>query len=153
MAESRVLPPALLALTFSTGLVDAVSVLGLGQVFTANMTGNVVFLGFAPRGRAASTCRGAGRRSSRSSSARCSAAGSAPARPRSSRGTRAGARRGDGDRGRAAGARGLVRGRLRTASLAPRGRLYAILVLCAVAMGLATRSCGGSPSPTSRRPC
>jgi uncharacterized membrane protein YoaK (UPF0700 family) len=28
-------------------LVDAVTVLGLGKVFTANMTGNVVFLGFA----------------------------------------------------------------------------------------------------------
>jgi uncharacterized membrane protein YoaK (UPF0700 family) len=30
--------------------VDAVSVLGLGRVFTANMTGNVVFLGFAAVG-------------------------------------------------------------------------------------------------------
>ena len=36
----------LLALTFTTGLVDAVSYLGLGRVFTANMTGNVVLLGF-----------------------------------------------------------------------------------------------------------
>jgi uncharacterized membrane protein YoaK (UPF0700 family) len=36
----------LLALTFSTGLVDAVSYLGLGHVFTANMTGNIVLLGF-----------------------------------------------------------------------------------------------------------
>jgi uncharacterized membrane protein YoaK (UPF0700 family) len=34
----------------TTGLVDAVSVLGLGRVFTANMTGNVVFLGFAAAG-------------------------------------------------------------------------------------------------------
>lgn len=33
-------------LTFTTGLVDAVSYLGLGRVFTANMTGNVVLLGF-----------------------------------------------------------------------------------------------------------
>jgi uncharacterized membrane protein YoaK (UPF0700 family) len=42
---------ALLLLTFATGLVDAVSVLQLGHVFVANMTGNVVFLGFwlAPR--------------------------------------------------------------------------------------------------------
>ena len=30
---------ALLVLTFTTGLVDAVSYLGLGHVFTANMTG------------------------------------------------------------------------------------------------------------------
>ena len=37
---------ALLLLTFTTGLVDAVSYLGLGRVFTANMTGNVVLLGF-----------------------------------------------------------------------------------------------------------
>jgi uncharacterized membrane protein YoaK (UPF0700 family) len=36
----------LLALTFSTGTVDAVSYLALGHVFTANMTGNIVLLGF-----------------------------------------------------------------------------------------------------------
>src|SRR2546427_1798343 len=41
------LPLLLLLLTVTTGLIDAVSVLGLGRVFTANMTGNVVFLGFA----------------------------------------------------------------------------------------------------------
>src|SRR2546428_6803381 len=41
------LPQLLLVLTVTTGLIDAVSVLGLGRVFTANMTGNVVFLGFA----------------------------------------------------------------------------------------------------------
>src|SRR5207245_11799235 len=44
------LPPALLVLTGVTGLVDAVSFLGLGHIFTANMTGNVVFLGFAAAG-------------------------------------------------------------------------------------------------------
>jgi len=37
----------LIALTFSAGLVDAISFLGLGQIFTANMTGNVVFLALA----------------------------------------------------------------------------------------------------------
>jgi uncharacterized membrane protein YoaK (UPF0700 family) len=41
------IPILLLAMTTATGLVDAVSVLGLGRVFVANMTGNVVFLGFA----------------------------------------------------------------------------------------------------------
>jgi uncharacterized membrane protein YoaK (UPF0700 family) len=41
---------ALLALTVVSGLVDAVSYLGLGHVFTANMTGNVVVLGFAAAG-------------------------------------------------------------------------------------------------------
>jgi uncharacterized membrane protein YoaK (UPF0700 family) len=39
-------------MTAVTGLVDAVSVLALGHVFTANMTGNVVFLGFAIGGAA-----------------------------------------------------------------------------------------------------
>ncbi|GAA1369741.1 YoaK family protein [Streptomyces beijiangensis] len=45
-----VLPPLLVVLTLVTGLVDAVSYLGLGRVFVANMTGNVVFLGFALAG-------------------------------------------------------------------------------------------------------
>jgi uncharacterized membrane protein YoaK (UPF0700 family) len=40
----------LLLLSFVTGLVDAVSVLGLDHAFVANMTGNVVFLGFAAAG-------------------------------------------------------------------------------------------------------
>ncbi|AJP74373.1 membrane protein [Sphingomonas hengshuiensis] len=40
----------LLLMSAVTGLIDAVSVLGLGRVFTANMTGNVVFLGFAATG-------------------------------------------------------------------------------------------------------
>src|ERR1700742_1236078 len=44
------LPATLLALTLVTGVVDAVSFLGLGRVFTANMTGNVVLLGFAVAG-------------------------------------------------------------------------------------------------------
>jgi uncharacterized membrane protein YoaK (UPF0700 family) len=37
----------LLVMTVVTGLVDAMSYLALGRVFVANMTGNVVFLGFA----------------------------------------------------------------------------------------------------------
>jgi uncharacterized membrane protein YoaK (UPF0700 family) len=44
------LPLLLLILTFVTGLVDAISYLKLGHVFVANMTGNVVFLGFALAG-------------------------------------------------------------------------------------------------------
>jgi uncharacterized membrane protein YoaK (UPF0700 family) len=43
---------ALLVLTFTTGLVDAVSYLGLGRVFAANMTGNIVLLGFGIAGAA-----------------------------------------------------------------------------------------------------
>src|SRR5216684_2950650 len=38
---------ALLGMTVVTGLVDAVSFLSLGRVFTANMTGNMVLLAFA----------------------------------------------------------------------------------------------------------
>ena len=48
--RERALVPVLLGLTVVTGLVDAASILGLGRVFTANMTGNVVFLGFAAAG-------------------------------------------------------------------------------------------------------
>lgn len=46
-AKHGPLPPLLVALTFVTGLIDAVSYLVLGHVFVANMTGNVVFLAFA----------------------------------------------------------------------------------------------------------
>jgi uncharacterized membrane protein YoaK (UPF0700 family) len=42
----------LLVLTFTAGLVDAACFLGLGRVFTANMTGNVVLLGFGVAGSA-----------------------------------------------------------------------------------------------------
>jgi uncharacterized membrane protein YoaK (UPF0700 family) len=44
------LPLALIALTVMSGFIDAVSFLGLGHVFTANMTGNIVILGFAAAG-------------------------------------------------------------------------------------------------------
>ncbi|MFC3986091.1 MULTISPECIES: YoaK family protein [Streptosporangium] len=45
-----VLPALLVVLTVTTGLVDALSFLGLSRVFVANMTGNVAFLGFALAG-------------------------------------------------------------------------------------------------------
>src|SRR5437588_15096 len=44
------LPALMLVLTVLTGVVDAVSILSLGRVFVANMTGNVVFIGFALAG-------------------------------------------------------------------------------------------------------
>ena len=47
------LPLLLIGLTVVTGLVDAFSYLCLGHVFVANMTGNVVFLGFALSGAGA----------------------------------------------------------------------------------------------------
>jgi uncharacterized membrane protein YoaK (UPF0700 family) len=42
----------MLVLSGVTGMVDAASVLGLGKVFTANMTGNVVFVAFGAVGTA-----------------------------------------------------------------------------------------------------
>ena len=47
---STTLLGTLTVLTVVSGMVDAVSYLGLGHVFTANMTGNVVLLGFAVAG-------------------------------------------------------------------------------------------------------
>ena len=44
--------PLMLALTLLTGVVDAASYLRFGHVFVANMTGNLVFLGFALAGAA-----------------------------------------------------------------------------------------------------
>ena len=44
------LRPLLIVLTVVTGLIDAFSYLSLGHVFVANMTGNVVFLGFGLAG-------------------------------------------------------------------------------------------------------
>jgi uncharacterized membrane protein YoaK (UPF0700 family) len=46
----RALLAVLLTLTLLSGVVDGVCYLGLGRVFTANMTGNVVVLGFATAG-------------------------------------------------------------------------------------------------------
>lgn len=43
----KIVPYTLLGMTAVTGLVDAVSFLSLGSVFTANMTGNILILAFA----------------------------------------------------------------------------------------------------------
>ena len=43
----KVIPYALLGMTAVTVIVDAASLLSLGRVFTANMTGNIVLLAFA----------------------------------------------------------------------------------------------------------
>ena len=45
--HGKLLLGTLIGLTVISGLVDAVSYLGLGHVFTANMTGTVVLLGFS----------------------------------------------------------------------------------------------------------
>ncbi|MFJ9908373.1 YoaK family protein [Streptomyces sp. NPDC101152] len=47
--DDRLLPP-LLTLTLLSGVIDAVSLLGLGHVFVANMTGNLVLGGLALAG-------------------------------------------------------------------------------------------------------
>ncbi|MCU1501977.1 MAG: conserved rane protein of unknown function [Ilumatobacteraceae bacterium] len=51
-ADHGPLPAVLVVLTLTTGVIDAVSILSLGHVFVANMTGNVAFLGFALVGAA-----------------------------------------------------------------------------------------------------
>ncbi|MFG2071758.1 YoaK family protein [Nonomuraea maritima] len=48
--EHGPLPALLVMLMISSGLVDACTFLGLNRVFVANMTGNVVFSGFALAG-------------------------------------------------------------------------------------------------------
>jgi uncharacterized membrane protein YoaK (UPF0700 family) len=50
MSSEKILELGLHGMTAVTGLVDAVSFLSLGHVFTANMTGNVVLLAFASAG-------------------------------------------------------------------------------------------------------
>ena len=47
LSRSRIHTALMLALTFSTGVIDAVGYLGLDRVFTGNMTGNLVLLGLA----------------------------------------------------------------------------------------------------------
>jgi uncharacterized membrane protein YoaK (UPF0700 family) len=50
--RARLRDLALVALTLSTGCVDAITWLGLGKVFSAFMTGNLAFLGFRAGGGA-----------------------------------------------------------------------------------------------------
>jgi len=48
--RTATLPYLLLLLTVVAGAVDAISFLALGHVFVVNMTGNIVFVGFAAAG-------------------------------------------------------------------------------------------------------
>jgi uncharacterized membrane protein YoaK (UPF0700 family) len=48
--DEQALLRVMVAMTLFSGLIDAVCYLGLGRVFTANMTGNVVVIGFAVAG-------------------------------------------------------------------------------------------------------
>jgi uncharacterized membrane protein YoaK (UPF0700 family) len=49
-SQERILPLLLYLFTAVTGLIDAVSYIALRHIFTANMTGNIVLLGFALAG-------------------------------------------------------------------------------------------------------
>ena len=69
-AKHGTLPGLLVLATIATGAVDGVSYLGLHHIFVANMTGNVVFFGFALAGAQGLTCGPRRWRSARSSSAR-----------------------------------------------------------------------------------
>src|SRR3979490_2398937 len=47
LVDRQAVPAVLLvALTVASGAVDAISYFGLGKIFSAFMTGNIVFLGF-----------------------------------------------------------------------------------------------------------
>jgi len=48
--QRGLLTGVLLTMILLTGIVDAISYLALGRVFVANMTGNVIFIGFALAG-------------------------------------------------------------------------------------------------------
>jgi uncharacterized membrane protein YoaK (UPF0700 family) len=115
-------------LTLVTGVVDAVSFLGLGHIFTANMTGNVVFLGFAAVGAE-------GLSVARSAAALVAFAGGAIFAGRME------ARMSSGPRLRAAGSAFAIEAALLLASAAVtatgrQGSLYALIVLTALAMGI-----------------
>jgi uncharacterized membrane protein YoaK (UPF0700 family) len=128
------LPIVLVVLTATTGLVDAISVLGLGRVFTANMTGNVVFWGFAAAGAPGFSI------------ARCATA-LAGFLAGAALGGRIGVALSDSPRRRwlltvavvetgMLVAAALVATGYDADTLAPVGRLYALIAVTAVAMGL-----------------
>jgi uncharacterized membrane protein YoaK (UPF0700 family) len=125
------LAPLLVTLTFVTGLVDAFSYLVLGHVFVANMTGNVVFLGFALAG-------------ARAFSITASLVALAAFWCGALAGGRIGSRLGD-HRGRllstaAALEAGLLAAAVALAALSPTpvagGYRYAVIVVLAIAMGV-----------------
>ncbi|MEU6554898.1 YoaK family protein [Streptomyces sp. NPDC046915] len=118
----------LLVLTVVSGLIDAVSYLGLGRVFTANMTGNVVVLGFAAAGAPGFSVPHT------ATSLACFLVGAAA-------GGRVSARYGGGSRRTWArvmlGSEAVLMGiSAAVAFFAPTGTVYALIALTAFAMGL-----------------
>jgi uncharacterized membrane protein YoaK (UPF0700 family) len=125
------LVPMMVALTLLTGVVDAASYLKLGHVFVANMTGNVVFIGFAIAGAPGLSV---------ASSLIALAAFLAGARAGGALGARLGAHRGHVLRGASAVQSVLVAVALVIALVAGsalgEGARYAITAALAVAMGI-----------------
>ena len=125
------LPPLLVMLTVVTGLVDSVSYVALGHVFVANMTGNVVFLGFALAG-----ARGLSVWAALAAAAAFLAGATAGGRI----GARFGAHRGRLLRSATATGAPLVLAATVVAAIAGQpvseGPRYALIVLLAVAMGV-----------------
>jgi uncharacterized membrane protein YoaK (UPF0700 family) len=125
------LVPMLIVLTLLTGVVDAASYLELGHVFVANMTGNVVFIGFALAGAPGLSV---------TSSLIALAAFLIGARTGGAIGARLGAHRGHVLRGAGAVQTILVAAALTVALIAGsglgEGARYAITAALAVAMGI-----------------
>ncbi len=125
------LVPMMIGLTLLTGVVDAASYLRLGHVFVANMTGNVVFLGFAIAGAH-------GLSAVSSLIALAGFLGGAAAGGRIA--ARHGAHRGRLLRGATTLQAALVAAALVAVSIAaepePRGVRYAVTVVLALAMGI-----------------
>ena len=131
-----------------TGLVDATSFLKLGHVFVANMTGNIVFLGFGIAGAggisiwASLTALG-------SFLAGGLVGGRLGARWSSDRGRQLWPRRAPSS---CSSAEQLVIAALSGRQIGAQA-VTAVIVLLAIAMGIQNATAEGSPSPTSRRQC
>ena len=130
-------------LTVVTGLVDAVSYVALGHVFVANMTGNVVFVGFAIAGAA-----GLSLPASLAAMAGFLVGAVAGGRL----GVRLGAHRGRNLRAAATISASLVALAVVVAAVAgqpvDQGPRYGMIVLLALALGVQNATAAGSPCPT-----
>jgi uncharacterized membrane protein YoaK (UPF0700 family) len=124
----------LFALTFVTGVIDAASYLGMGHTFTANMTGNVIFLGFALAGApgiSVARCALAVAGFVTGAALAGRVAAGIPVASRSSRMVRAGL-----VEAAVLGLASLLSAALRGAMTEAGGRLSGVIVLAAFAMGI-----------------
>jgi hypothetical protein len=131
-AHGPPLPGLLILLSVTTGLIDAVSVLGLAKTFSANMTGNIVFLvSVLPGRRGSVSSRTLSRWQPSLAVLDCRADG--PCLWQKAAQALVDGRRHRRDRAPVGG--GGDRARLRSAGSSPRWALFAIIGLTAVAMG------------------